>query len=334
MASRGIKFIGATAAFFLRVIWRVVPTVSIILVLNFCLLKLAPGDAADVMAAQSGSATEETMIALRERLGLNVSGVEQFVSYLTNLATLDMGVSSRFSSPVFDLIVGRIPATLLLMVTALGFALIAGILLGAIMGGKPGSLVDRVMSVVVLAFYSMPPFWGALMLIVVFSVTLGWLPSAGYQTIGMEGSALSSALDIARHLALPALSLSLVFIAVFARLTRASILEVIRQDYVRTAVAKGLPRRVVMRRHVLRNALIPVTTVAGVNFGVLIGGAIVIESVFSWPGLGTLALQAVLARDYAVLLGILLMSSIMVIIANVVTDLIQGWLDPRVGKGF
>jgi peptide/nickel transport system permease protein len=299
-------------------------------VFNFFLLNMAPGDAADVLAAESGAATAETMAATRARLGLDLPLLDQFLNYLWHLLHLDLGFSAKFGVPVLEVILDRLPATLLLMVTALVFALLVGLAAGFVMALKPGSLLDRAISVAALLFYSVPSFWGALMLIVIFSVQLGWLPSSGYQTIGFEGSGLELALDMARYLVLPALSLSLFFIAIYARLTRASMLEVYGQDYVRTAVAKGLPPGRIAWRHVLRNALVPVTTVAGIHFGILLGGAIVTETVFAWPGLGSLAFQAVFARDFAVLLGILLMSSVLVIVINIATDLLHAWLDPRV----
>ncbi|WP_191057558.1 ABC transporter permease [Geminicoccus harenae] len=315
---------------FVRALVRSLPTVVIIVVFNFFLLNMAPGDAADVLAAESGAATAETMAATRARLGLDLPLLDQFLNYVSGLAHLDLGFSAKFGVPVLEVILGRLPNTLLLMVTALVFALLVGIGAGFLMALRAGSLLDRAISVIALFFYSIPSFWGALMLIVIFSVQLGWLPSSGYQTIGFEGSGLELALDMARYLVLPALSLSLFFIAIYARLTRASMLEVYGQDYVRTAVAKGLPPGRIALRHVLRNALVPVTTVAGIHFGILLGGAIVTETVFAWPGLGSLALQAVLARDFAVLLGILLLSSVLVIVINIATDLLHAWLDPRV----
>jgi peptide/nickel transport system permease protein len=315
---------------FVRALVRSLPTVAIIVVFNFFLLNMAPGDAADVLAAESGAATAETMAATRARLGLDLPLLDQFLNYLWHLLHLDLGFSAKFGVPVLEVVLDRLPATLLLMVTALVFALLVGLAAGFVMALKPGSLLDRAISVAALLFYSVPSFWGALMLIVIFSVQLGWLPSSGYQTIGFEGSGLELALDMARYLVLPALSLSLFFIAIYARLTRASMLEVYGQDYVRTAVAKGLPPGRIAWRHVLRNALVPVTTVAGIHFGILLGGAIVTETVFAWPGLGSLAFQAVFARDFAVLLGILLMSSVLVIVINIATDLLHAWLDPRV----
>ncbi|WP_395715010.1 ABC transporter permease [Reyranella sp.] len=307
------------------------PTVLGIIVLDFLLLQLMPGDAADVIAAESGTATAETMAALRERFGLDKSVFTQLVNFLGHLATFDLGFSPRYNMPVLDMIMTRLPSTLLLMVTALSLALLIGIVLGSIMAAWAGRWPDRVLSVVVLLFYSMPGFWVGLMAVVLFSVKLGWLPSDSSMTIGANYTGWAMIADRAAHLVLPALALASFFVAVYARLTRASMLEVQRQDFMRTAEAKGLHPFIIQLRHALRNALIPVTTVAGMHLGNLLGGAVVIETLFGWPGMGRLALEAVLARDFSVLLGVLLLSSFLVILANMVIDLLHAWLDPRIG---
>lgn len=313
-----------------RTAWQAIPTIAAIVVIDFFLLRLAPGDAADAMAAEAGSATEETMAALRAHFGLDQPIIHQFLAYIDNLAHFSLGFSPLYNMPVADLIGERLPGSLLLMITALTFALIIGITAGVTMSVFAGRLPDRVLSVVALLFYSVPGFWIGLMLIVVFSVWLGWLPSGGAQTIGAGLTGMAWLLDRLRHLVLPALSLALFFVAIYARLVRASMLEVRDQDYVRTAIAKGLSRRVVTLRHMLWNALLPITTVAGMHVGAILGGAVVVETVFSWPGLGRLAFEAVLKRDFSVLLGILLLSSMIVIIVNMLVDLLQAWLDPRI----
>ncbi len=311
------------AATFKRTAIHAAPTVLGIIILDFLLLQLMPGDAADVIAAESGTATAETMAALRERFGLDKSVFTQLV--------FDLGFSPRYNMPVLDMIMTRLPSTLLLMVTALSLALLLGIVLGSIMAAWAGRWPDRVLSVVVLLFYSMPGFWVGLMAVVLFSVKLGWLPSDSNMTIGANYTGWAMIADRAAHLVLPALALASFFVAVYARLTRASMLEVQRQDFMRTAEAKGLHPFFIQLRHALRNALIPVTTVAGMHLGNLLGGAVVIETLFGWPGMGRLALEAVLARDFSVLLGVLLLSSFLVILANMVIDLLHAWLDPRIG---
>jgi peptide/nickel transport system permease protein len=313
-----------------RTLLQAVPTVFAILMLNFILLKLAPGDAADVLAAESGAATEETMAMLRRRFGLDMPVLQQFMAYVSQISQFSLGFSPRYNLPVADLIGQRLPGTLMLMLSALSIALVFGVALGTVMALYATRWPDRVLSVLSLVFYSVPGFWIGLMLIVLFSVKLGWLPSGGAESIGAGFTGLDAALDRLRHMILPASSLALFFIAIYARLMRAAVLEVASQDFVRTARAKGLTELSVVGRHILRNALLPITTLAGVHFGGVLGGAVVVETVFSWPGLGRLAFESVLRRDFNVLLGVLLLSSLLVIVANMIVDLLQAWLDPRI----
>jgi len=313
-----------------RTLWQALPTVFGILLLNFLLLRLIPGDAVDVLASESGGATQATLAQWRSHFGLDLGLGQQLLAYLNHLAHLDLGVSPRFNLPVGQLIVDRLPNTLLLMISALVLALVIGVAAGVVMASKVDRWPDRVLSLAVLLLYSTPGFWIGLMGVVLFSVTLGWLPSDGIQTLGQDAHGGAWLLDRFKHALLPVLTLATFYIALYARLTRAAMLEVQRQDFVRTARAKGLhPARVALR-HVLRNALLPVTTMAGLHFAALLGGAAVTETLFGWPGLGRLTLDAVLSRDYNLLLGILLLSSILVIVVNVAMDLLQAWLDPRI----
>ncbi|HZV10728.1 MAG TPA: ABC transporter permease, partial [Novosphingobium sp.] len=233
--------------------------------------------------------------------------------------------------PVTHLILERLPGSLLLSATALVVALVAGVVLGTLMAAHEGRLLDRALSVVALLLYSLPSFWIALMLIVVFSIRLGWLPSGGAHTIGLPESGLAGLADRLRYMVLPVLSLALFYVAIYARLVRVGVIEAKAQDYVRTARAKGLSERRILVRHVLRNALLPLTTVAGMHVGAMLGGAVVVETIYGWPGLGRLAFEAVMGRDFRVLLGILLLSSLLVILANALVDILHGVLDPRVG---
>ena len=322
--------LGRTGSMLRRALVQAVPTMLGIVILSFFLLHLVPGDVADVLAGQSGSGSAETMAMLREQFGLDQPLLSQLVTYLANLAHLDLGTSARFGMPVSQLIMAALPNTIVLMVCSLGMALILGILAGWVMAIYVGRWPDRVLQVVVLVFYSTPGFWIGLMAIVLFSVKLGWLPSTGNMTVGVDLSGWAFIADRASYLVLPSLALSSFFIAVYARLTRATMIEVQGQDFMRTAAAKGLHPLTVQLRHALRNALIPVTTVAGMNLGNLLGGAVVVETVYGWPGMGRLALDAVTGRDFSVLLGILLLSSLLVIMANVGIDLLHGWLDPRI----
>jgi peptide/nickel transport system permease protein len=233
--------------------------------------------------------------------------------------------------PVADLIAQRLPGTLTLMAVALVIAIALGVILGSLMATFAGRIPDRLLSIFSLLFYSIPSFWIGLMLIVLFSVKLGWLPTGGAGTIGSQLKGFPALFDKARYMVLPATSLALFYVAIYARLTRAAMLEVKNQDFVRTAFAKGLTPYGVTARHILRNALIPITTMAGMHIGGMLGGAVVVETVYSWPGLGRLAFEAVMGRDFTVLLGILLLSSLLVIIANATVDLVHAWLDPRIG---
>jgi peptide/nickel transport system permease protein len=307
-----------------------VPTILAIVVLNFFLLRLAPGDAADVLAGESGAATEELMRQLRTRFGLDLPVLVQLKNYLLGLAQGSLGFSPRYNMPVTDLILQRLPVTVALMATALVIAFVIGVTAGYVMALFAGRWPDRALSLLALLLYSLPGFWVGLMLIVAFSVKLGWLPSGGSETIASGLTGVDLLLDRLRHLVLPATTLALFYVAIYARLTRASVLEVSELDFVRTARAKGVGGAGLALRHILRNALIPVTTMAGIHVGGVLGGAVVVETVFTWPGMGRLAFEAVQRRDFAVLLGVLFLSSIVVIVVNMLVDMLQAWLDPRI----
>ncbi len=313
-----------------RVAIQAIPTIFGIVALNFLLLNLMPGDAADAIAGMSGSATVETMEALRKSFGLDQSLITRFITYATGVVSFNFGNSSHYGAPVIDVIMGRLPNTLLLMLSAFFIAVTIGILLGWIMAIFANRWPDRLLTAIVLLLYSAPGFWVGLMAIVLFSAHLGWLPSGGSETIGVEMTRMAMVRDRLLHLILPALALATFFVAIYARLTRAAMLEVLRQDFMRAAAAKGLHPLALQFRHALRNALIPVTTVAGLHLANLLSGAVVVETVFNWPGLGRLTMDSLAARDFTVLLGILLLTSIIVIVTNVIIDWIVMWLDPRI----
>ena len=301
-----------------------------IVVFNFFLIHAAPGDPASVIAGQSGAADAQFIAQLRAQFGLNEPLLVQLWIYVKGVLTLDLGFSHRQQQPVTVLILERLPATLLLTGTAFAFAVIAGVTLGTLAAQRVGTWADSAITVLALAFYATPLFWVGLILVLVFSVWLEWLPSFGMMTVGANISGFAFILDVARHLLLPALTLGLFFMAVYARLTRATMLEVADQDFVKTARAKGVPEGQVTRRHILRNALLPVITFAGIQAGQLVGGAILVETVFAWPGIGRLAFEALLARDYPVLMGVFFATSVMVIGFNLITDLLYAVVDPRV----
>ena len=320
----------ATVAFVLRRLLQLVPVVLAIATLNFVLTKMAPGDAADIISGQMGHATLEFTEQLRREFGLDLPLVEQFLVYMGRLLTLDLGTSLLQQQPVIELIVDRLPATLLLMVTATVLALGVGIALGVAAARRQGSWLDNVISVSALLVYATPAFWLGLMLIVLFSIKLDLLPSGGMMQIGASKNAFAHALDVAKHLIRPAATLGLFYVAIYTRLMRASMLEVYSLDFITTARAKGLSEGTIAWTHALRNALLPVVTLAGVQVGHLLGGSVLVETVFGWPGLGRLVFDALLQRDLNLLLGILFVSSIVVVIANLVVDLLYGFLDPRI----
>jgi peptide/nickel transport system permease protein len=316
--------------FLLRRGVKAVMVVLAIIVCNFLLIHAAPGDPASVIAGQSGAADARFMEQLRAQFGLDRPLHEQLWIYLKGVLSFDLGFSHRQQQPVATLILDRLPATLLLTGAAFVFAVVLGVTLGALAARRVGRWADSLITVLALTFYATPLFWVGLMLVLFFSVWLEWLPSFGMMSVGANLTGLAMVLDVGKHLLLPALTLGLFYMAVYARLTRATMLEVADQDFVKTARAKGVPEGQVVRRHVLRNALLPVITFAGIQAGQLIGGSILVETVFAWPGIGRLAFEALLARDYPVLLGVFFATSVMVVLFNLLTDLLYAVVDPRV----
>lgn len=327
---KGAAAFGLAAA---TLLVRLVAVILLIATFNFILVRAAPGDPAQVMAGQSGAADAKILADLRQEYGLDKPYIVQLGTHLARVMTFDLGYSYRQRQPVLSLIADRLPATLLLTLTAFVLALVVGTTLGAAAGLAAGSVIDTVFTVLSLLLYATPVFWLGLMLVLVFSVSLGWLPPFGYETINVKMSAFEKMLDIAKHMVMPVISLAAIYLAIYARLMRSSIIEVSHQDFVKTARAKGLGGAQIIVGHMLRNALVPVVTVAGMQAGALVGGAVVIETVFAWPGLGRLTFEAVLQRDYPVLLGIFLILSIVVIFLNLLTDLVYRAIDPRMTTG-
>jgi peptide/nickel transport system permease protein len=316
--------------YILRRIAQLVPVVLAIATMNFLLLQLAPGDAADIIAGQAGHATPESVAALRREFGLDKSLLEQYFLYVAKLVTLDLGHSFVYQRPVTELILSRLPATLLLMIPAIGIAIGLGVVLGVSAARTRGRITDNVVSAAALVVYAMPAFWLGLMLIVLFSITFPILPSGGMTDVRASLTGYAYAADVARHMVLPVLTTALFYVAIYTRLMRASMLEVLALDFVTTARAKGVPERRVAWRHAARNALLPVVTLAGLQLGHLLGGSVLIETVFGWPGLGRLVFDSLLQRDLNLLLGILFVSSVVVVLANLAADLTYGLLDPRI----
>jgi peptide/nickel transport system permease protein len=306
------------------------PTLFVLLAGLFLLLQLAPGDTVDALVAQIGGGDPKMIEELRQYYGLDVSVAVQLGRYVWRLLQLDLGFSAIYGKPVSEVILERLPATLLLMGSALSFAFAAGMALGVLAARRVNRWPDTLISTLGLVFYATPSFWFGLMGIVVFAVKLGWLPAGGFEEIGAGYTGLRRIADIAWHLLLPTLTLALIFLATYLRIMRASMLEVMNLDFVRTARAKGLSPSRVITGHVLRNALLPMVTLVGLQAGTMLGGSVVVESVFALPGLGRLAYEAVVQRDLNTLLGIVFVSALLVILINFIVDLLYARLDPRI----
>jgi peptide/nickel transport system permease protein len=308
-----------------------IPVLLIVVVGTFLLLEMAPGDAVDAYLLSLGTSDPELVRELREQYGLDRSAGSRLWLYATALVQGDLGWSVLFDRPILDVILERLPNTLWLMGSAVALSFSLGTVLGIVAGSRPGSVRDRALSIGSLALYAVPSFWLGLVLSVVFAVQLRWFPTAGIETIASGKTGLSRALDIARHLVLPVSALGFIYLALFLRMMRAGMAEVWRLDFVLAARAKGLSRMRIVLRHVARNALLPLVTMLGLQAASMIGGSVVIESVFAIPGFGRLAQEAVAGRDAPLLVGIIIVSALLVILVNLAVDIVYALLDPRVG---
>lgn len=320
----------ANGKYVVRRVVHGIPIILAIVVVNFFLIRLAPGDAAQVLAGESGAATEEYMNQIRAQFGLDQPLWLQFVNYMKNLLIFDLGYSFRHGREISSLVVERLGATGLLMGASMIMSVGFGILLGAIAAVRDKTFLSHVIVILSVITYATPLFWVGLMLIIVFSLNLGWFPTSGFETIGAPITGFAHVLDVAKHLVLPAVALSFFYMALYTRLMRASMLETLGQDFIKTARAKGLNNSRIVMHHALRNAIIPVLTMAGVQVSAMLGGSVIIESVFGWPGLGLLAYEALFSRDLNLLLGIFFLSSILVVVTNAVVDVIYTMVDPRI----
>ena len=309
-------------AYLSRRLLATIPVMAIVAVLVFAMLRLTPGDPAAIIAGASGTAQD--VAAIRARLGLDRSIFAQFFVWIGNILTGDFGESFFFKKQVADLVADRIGPTLALATTTIILSVAVAVPLGVVAAWKQGTWIDRtVMGFSVLGF-SVPVFVIGYMLIYVFAIELAWLPVQGYQPLreGFWG--------FLQRLILPSVTLSVIYIALIARITRTSVLEVLSEDYIRTARAKGLPDRVVLMKHALRNAAVPIVTIIGIGVALLIGGVVVTESVFSIPGLGRLTVDAVLARDYPTVQAVILLFSLVYVLLNLAVDVAYTFLDPRI----
>jgi peptide/nickel transport system permease protein len=291
-----------------------IPVLIGISLLLFFMLRMLPGDPAQVLAGQM--ATPQEIENIRHQLGLDRPIYEQYVVYLSRLARFDLGRSARTQNPVTQEIWARLPNTLLLAVVAIALACLFGIPAGIISAVKPYSWIDYLVTVSALFGMSMPVFWLGLMLVVLFSVILKWLPAGG--TGGWQ------------NVILPSITLAAFVVAFIARMTRSTMIETLSQDFTTTARSKGLQERVVVIKHAFKNAMIPIITVVGLQFGLLLGGAVLTETVFAWPGVGRLIVDSILARDYPVIQGAILIFGLLYIMVNLVVDLIYALVDPRI----
>lgn len=307
---------------------QVIPTVLGIVVITFVLIHLAPGDPVLALAGQYGD--EEYYARMRERYGLDRPLLVQLLVYLGRVLSGDLGVSFVQGRPALEIILERLPATLLLSGTALVIASVVGILLGTYAAARAHGLRDVLVTTGALGVYAAPVFWLGQLALLFIALRLAWVPIEGMRSPGVDQAGLADALDVAHHLALPALVLASQGVAAIARLTRSGIIEQLSYDYIVTAEAKGLARPAILVRHALRNALLPVVTVIGGRVGHLLGGTVIIEVIFGWPGIGRLLLTSMASRDYPIVLGIFLLVAVTVVIANLLTDLTYGRLDPRI----
>jgi peptide/nickel transport system permease protein len=306
---------------------------SAVIILNFLLLRLAPGDVAQVIAGEMGGVTEEILADIRAQYGLDKSIIEQLFIFLQRFAVLDFGQSYFYNQPVIDLILARVPATLLLVLSSLVASVVVGTIIGIISARRPNSPLSHLVTLISVGGYSMPVFWMGMMLLILFASTFPIFPTAGMYDVAKEVGTIGFIADVVHHLVLPAFTLAFIYLGQYSRLARGSMLEILDADYIRTARAKGLKENVVIYKHGLRNAVLPVVTMAGLQFSQLFAGAILVETVFNWPGLGRLAFEAILNRDYPTVLGLLFFSSLIVVLANLVTDFCYRLIDPRITLG-
>lgn len=303
-----------------------------VLVVNFLLIHIAPGDPVDVLLGEMGGGSEALAAQIRADYGLDRPLYVQLATYLWKVGHGDLGHSFYFNQPVAGLVLDRMGATLLLVLVALALAICVGVWLGVVSAQRPNGWLSHMITILALAGFSTPVFWLGVMIVILFANVIPIFPVSGMSTPDMAQTGALHILDVARHMVLPVLTLAAVYLAIYSRISRASMLDVLGADYVRTARAKGLSHATVIWKHALRNAILPVVTYAGLHFGGVISGAVLVETVFAWPGLGTLAYNSILRRDTPTLLGVLFFAAILVVVANLATDAVYRLVDPRIGR--
>jgi peptide/nickel transport system permease protein len=314
---------------------QLIPLIIGIICMDFIIIHLAPGDPTQMLGGELTGAPPEYQEKLRKELGLDKPLWEQLLIYMKTILSGNFGYSFVYRSSVFNLIMERVPNTLILIFSSMLFSIVIGILLGINAAKKPYSLVDNITTSVSLLGYSIPNFWLGVVLLLVFSLYLGMFPIQGMYTLGVELTGLDYVIDVLRHLFLPMIVLGTSQLAMYTRLIRTSMLEVLDQDYILTARAKGCNESQILYDHALKNALLPTVTVIGLNLGFILTGSILTETVFAWPGIGRLMYDAIFVRDYPILLGIFTLISMCVVFATLLTDITYAFLDPRIryGKG-
>ena len=320
----------APLRYVLRRLAQALVVLGIVIVLQFLLLHMAPGDVADVIAGESQASDPAFVQQLRSELGLDRPLPVQLLLHLQRVVTLDWGQAHSMDAPVWQLIAERLPATGLLMLTAIGLAVVLGVGLGMVAALQARRWLDGVISVLALLFYATPGFLVGIVMILVFSVQLQWLTMAGMSSLYDDSPVWLRMADLARHLVLPTVTLGLFYVAIYTRLMRAAMLEVLPMEHVRTARSKGLAPWRVVWHHAGRNALLPIVTMAGLQVSSLLGGSVIVETIFGWPGIGRLAFEAVFKRDVPLVMGVLLLSSVLVLAVSLAVDLLYTRLDPRI----
>jgi len=305
-----------------------IPLIFGIIVVNFSIVHLAPGDPVQMYIGEVTPSPEYVQM-IRERFGLDKPLYVQLFAYIESILSGDLGYSFAFAMPVVTLIFEKVSATILLIVTAIIFACLMGVTMGAVSAIRKHSLSDNVIMFLALAAYSIPQFWLGMLLILLFSFVFPIFPTGGITSLtGVTG--INYAIDVLYHLFLPALTLSVWYLAIITRLTRSNMIDVLSQNFITLARSIGLGEKTIIFKHVLRNALLPLVTIIGANLGFMLAGATLVETVFSWPGLGRLMWESLSRRDYPVIMGLLLFSSIMVITCNIITDIVYAFIDPRI----
>ena len=323
---------GSLLTYILRRLLQAVPLILGIVVVNFCLIHLAPGDPIVTLAGES-QASPEYLAEVRKLYGLDEPLPIQLLRYVSSILRGNFGYSFSFRQPVLDVILERVPVTLLLMAVAIVYSTLLGVLFGVISAKRQYSKTDHFFTLLSLVGYSLPVFWLGQILLITLSLKSSLFPAQGMQSLREPLTGMAYWLDLLHHLVLPAFALGLSYLAINTRFVRASMIEVMSADYVRTARAKGLSERMVTYKHALRNALLPLVTMTGLNFGFLLAGGVLTEIVFAWPGLGRLMYDSIYTRDYPVLMGMFILVSLGVILANLLTDIVYSMLDPRIRMG-